>query len=63
MVFTEKLKINFIYRKSEGCQVVEMEAAAFVACAQTRGDDWAELLFTLDSLADLECYYRRCFGE
>ena len=42
------------YRKEEGCAVVEMECAALAAVAQLRGAVWGELLFTADSLADLE---------
>lgn len=44
------------YRKEEGCAVVEMECAALAAVAQLRGVVWGQLLFTADSLADLENY-------
>ena len=47
------------YRKEEGCAVVEMECAALAAVAQLRGAVWGQLLFTADSLADLENYDSR----
>ena len=48
-----------VYRKEEGCAVVEMECAALAAVAQLRGVVWGQLLFTADSLADLENYDSR----
>ena len=50
------------YRKEEGCVVVEMECAALAAVAQLRGAVWGELLFTADSLADLDNYDQRDWG-
>ena len=50
------------YRKEEGCVVVEMECAALAAVAQLRGVVWGELLFTADSLADLDNYDSRDWG-
>ena len=50
------------YRKEEGCAVVEMECAALAAVAQLRGIVWGQLLFTADSLADLENYDSRDWG-
>ena len=50
------------YRKEEGCAVVEMECAALAAVAQLRGVIWGQLLFTADSLADLENYDSRDWG-
>ena len=50
------------YRKEEGCAVVEMECAALAAVAQLRGVVWGELLFTADSLADLDNYDQRDWG-
>ena len=47
------------YRKEEGCAVVEMECSALAAVAQLRGVLWGELLFTADSLADLDQYDSR----
>ena len=51
------------YRKEEGCSVVEMECAALAAVAQLRGVVWGQLLFTADSLADLENYDNRDWGS
>ena len=50
------------YRKEEGCAVVEMECSALAAVAQLRGVVWGELLFTADSLADLDNYDQRDWG-
>ena len=50
------------YRKEEGCAVVEMECSALAAVAQLRGVLWGELLFTADSLVDLENYDSRDWG-
>ena len=50
------------YRKEEGCAVVEMECAALAAVAHLRGVIWGELLFTADSLADLDNYDQRDWG-
>ena len=51
------------YRKEEGCAVVEMECAALATVAQLRGIVWGQLLFTADSLADLENYDSRDWGS
>ena len=51
------------YRKGEGCAVVEMECSALAAVAQLRGALWGELLFTADSLADLDQYDSRDWGS
>lgn len=51
------------YRIEEGCSVVEMECAALAAVAQLRGAIWGLLLFTADSLADLENYDQRNWGS
>lgn len=51
------------YRKEEGCAVVEMECAALAAVTQLRGVVWGQLLFTADSLADLENYDSRDWGS
>lgn len=55
-----KDKVN--YRKSEGCSVVEMECAALVACAQFRGIDFGQLLFTADTLSNIDTYDERGWG-
>ena len=51
------------YRKEEGCAVVEMECSALAAVAHLRGVIWGQLLFTADSLADLENYDSRDWGS
>lgn len=51
------------YRISEGREVVEMECSALAAVAQLRNVVWGELLFTVDTLAKLEKYDRRNFGD
>lgn len=50
------------YRRAEGCQVVEMECAALAACAQFRGISFGQLLFSADSLANLEKHDMRGWG-
>ena len=42
------------YRIEEGCSVVEMECASLAAVSQLRDAVWGLLLFTADTLADLE---------
>lgn len=39
------------YRKAEGCEVVEMECSALVACAEFRAVQFGQILFTADTLA------------
>ena len=51
------------YRREEGCSVVEMECASMAACAQFRGAEFAQLLYTADSLADARNYDARNWGE
>ena len=51
------------YRIEEGCGVVEMECAALAAVAKLRGAIWGVLLFTADSLADIDNYDQRDWGS
>lgn len=51
------------YRIQEGCSVVEMECASLAAVAQLRGSIWGLLLFTADSLADIDNYDQRDWGS
>ena len=51
------------YRIEEGCSVVEMECSALAAVAQLRGAIWGLLLFTADSLADIDNYDQRDWGS
>ncbi|MBQ7132182.1 MAG: nucleoside phosphorylase [Oscillospiraceae bacterium] len=55
-----KEKVN--YRKQEGCTVVDMECASMAACAQFRGAKFGQILFTADTLADVESYDERDWG-
>lgn len=61
--FYRETKEKVLLRKSEGCQVVEMECAALAACAQMRGILWGELLYTADTLADVSRYEERSWGQ
>lgn len=60
--FFRETKAKIAYRKEEGCSVVEMECAALAACAQMRGAVWGEILFTADTLADINAYDERNWG-
>lgn len=50
------------YRTREGCRVVEMECSALAAVSAFRGATWGMILYTADSLADVEKYDRRNWG-
>lgn len=60
--FFRETKEKVAYRKSEGCQVVEMECSALAACAALRGAAWGTILYTADSLANVEAYDERNWG-
>lgn len=60
--FYRETKEKVAYRKREGCSVVEMECSALAACLAFRGADWGMILYTADSLADVEQYDARNFG-
>ena len=60
--FFRETKEKVAYRKSEGCSVVEMECAALAACAAFRGAEWGMILYTADSLADVDQYDMRNWG-
>ncbi len=61
--FYRETKEKVAYRKSEGCSVVDMECAALAACAAFRGVTWGMLLYTADSLADVENHEERNWGR
>lgn len=61
--FYRETKEMVLYRKEEGYSVVEMECAALAACAKMRGITFAQLLFTADSLANVEKHDMRNQGE
>lgn len=46
-----------------GAVTVEMECAGMAACAQFRDVDFAQILFTADSLANIENYDYRNWGH
>ena len=60
--FYRETKEKVAYRKSEGCSVVEMECSALAACAAFRGATWGMILYTADSLADVDKYDQRNWG-
>ena len=60
--FFRETKEKVAYRKSEGCSVVEMECSALAACTAFRGAAWGMILYTADSLADVEKYDMRNWG-
>lgn len=60
--FFRETKEKVAYRKSEGCSVVEMECSALAACSAFRGATWGMILYTADSLADVEKYDMRNWG-
>ena len=51
------------YRVEEGCSVVEMECSALTAVGQLRKVVWGEILFTADTLADIENYDQRNWAK
>lgn len=60
--FFRETRDKIEYRKAEGCSVVEMECAALAACAQFRGAEFGQLIFTADSLANVDAYDERDWG-
>lgn len=60
--FYRETKEKVMYRRSEGCSVVEMECSALAACAQLRGAVWGMILYTADSLVNVEQYDERNWG-
>lgn len=60
--FYRETKEKVAYRKQEGCETVEMECAALAACASLRNALWGCILFTADTLADIENYDERNWG-
>lgn len=60
--FFRETKEKVAYRRAEGCAVVEMECSALAACAAFRGAVWGMILYTADTLADVEKYDARNWG-
>ena len=61
--FYRETKEMVEYRKEEGCSVVEMECASLAACAEFRNIIFGQLLFTADSLANMEAHDTRNWGK
>lgn len=61
--FYRETKEMVLYRKEEGYSVVEMECASLAACAKMRGVIFGQLLFTADSLANMEEHAERNWGN
>ena len=49
--------------KKLGAKTVEMECSALAACAEFRNRSFAQILFTADSLADMDNYDKRNWGH
>ncbi len=60
--FYRETKEKVEYRKSEGCSVVEMECSALAAVSSFRGATWGMILYTADSLANVDKYDMRNWG-
>lgn len=61
--FYRETKDMVLYRKEEGYSVVEMECASMAACAKMRNIIFGQLLFTADSLANVDAHDERNWGE
>lgn len=61
--FYRETKEMVSYRRDEGYSVVEMECASMAACAKMRNVIFGQLLFTADSLANLERHDERNWGK
>jgi len=60
--FYRETKDMVKYRKDEGCAVVEMECSALAACARFRDAVFGQILFTADSLSNIDEYDERNWG-
>ncbi len=61
--FYRETKEMVTYRKEEGCSVVEMECASLTSCAKMRNVQFGQLLFTADSLVNVEKYDKRTWHK
>ena len=68
--FFRETKEKIKARRRAGCNVVDMEAAALAACARFHGKEFAQILFTADTLSSLPRSARlglsrkkRCAGD
>ena len=60
MMKVQLLRLSYLAHQQTS---LEMECSALAAVAQLRGVVWGELLFTADSLADLDNYDSRDWGS
>ncbi len=61
--FYRETREMVLYRKEEGYSVVDMECASMAACARFRNIIFGQLLFTADSLADVDAHDARNWGK
>lgn len=61
--FYRETKEKVEYRKTDGCSVVEMECSALAACAQFRSVVFGQILYTADTLCNLEKWDARNWGK
>ena len=61
--FYRETKDMVKYRMDEGCEVVDMECSALAACAEFRDAVFGQILFTADSLANLDEHDEREWGK
>ena len=61
--FYRETRDMVLYRKQEGYSVVEMECASLAACTKMRGVTFGQLLFTADSLANIDGHNTRNWGN
>ncbi len=61
--FYRETKEKVAYRRSEGCEAVEMECSALCSCAKMRGATFGMLLYSADTLASLDSYLERSWGR
>lgn len=57
--FFREMEEKIRRRRQEGCSLVDMEASALAACARYRGKEFAEIMFTADTLSSLTHDQRR----
>lgn len=60
--FFRETRDKVLYRKDEGCIVVEMECSALMACAKMRSVLFGQILFTADSLNNIYSHDIRSWG-
>ncbi|MCR5542187.1 MAG: nucleoside phosphorylase [Ruminococcus sp.] len=60
--FYRETKKNMLARKAEGCSAVDMECSALMACAQFRGYEVYEFVYTADCL-DGDAWDMRILGN